>query len=136
MSTRNQKGRNIQQESTKNVSETITSPVLVENVDLCDQDFAIAGPSSAKSPRIENTVLEGLRSSSKEEITSEIRGLLAESQREQLKLLKLKTNESAGEQDENILENDTREFYSPTRCVRISSTLNDDTNGSRNERGF
>ena len=87
MSTISQKRRNDQQESTENVSETINSPVLVGNADLSDQDVAIAGPSSTKYPRIENSVLEGLRASLKEKMTSEIRSLLAESQRELLKLL-------------------------------------------------
>ena len=103
MSTRSQKRRNVQQESTENVSEIITCPVSLENVDLDDQDVAVAGPSSAKPPRTENSVLEGLRASLKEDITSEIRGLLAGSQGELLKLLKPKTNESIREQDENVL---------------------------------
>ena len=38
MSTRNQKRKKIQQESTGNVSETLTSPVLVEIVVLSDQN--------------------------------------------------------------------------------------------------
>ena len=47
MSTRSPKIRNVQKKTTENNSETITSPVLVENVDLSDQDVAIAGPLSA-----------------------------------------------------------------------------------------
>ena len=115
MSPRSQTRRNLQQESTENVSGNITSPVLVENVNLGDQDFVVAGPSSAKSPRIENSVLEGLRASLNAKITSEIRGLLTESQREQLKLLKPITNEKAREQDKNTIESEPREFYTPTR---------------------
>ena len=91
MSTRSQKRKITLQESTENVSETITSPNLVEIVDLGDQDVAVAG-HSAKSTRIKNSVLEELRASLKDEITSEIRSLLAESQRELLKLLNSKTN--------------------------------------------
>ena len=41
--------------------------------------------------------------------------LLIESQRETLKLLKLKTGENVREEDENDLENETRSFYSPTK---------------------
>ena len=54
MSSRSQTRRNVQQESAENVSKTITSPVLVENVDLVEQDVVVAEPSSAKSARIEN----------------------------------------------------------------------------------
>ena len=116
MSTRSQKRRNFQQESaenvseTGNVSETITFPVLVENVDLGDQGVAIAGPSSAKYPRIKNSVLEGLRASLKEEMHSKIRGLLAESQRGLFELLEPKTGEIVREQDENTSEGEPREF--------------------------
>ena len=67
MSTRSRKRRNNQQVSTENVSEIIASPVSVRTVDLSNQDVAIAGPSSTKSPRIENSVLEGVRTSMKEE---------------------------------------------------------------------
>ena len=79
MPSRSQKRKNNLQGSYENVSEIITSPVLVENVESICQDVLVAGPSSVKSPRLENSVLEGLRASLKEEITSEIRGLLAES---------------------------------------------------------
>ena len=83
MSTRSKKRKNNFQEGSEKISETITSLVLVENVVLSDQDVKAVVPSSAKSPRIENSVLRGLlRASLKEEINSEIRDLLAESQRE------------------------------------------------------
>ena len=65
MSTRGQKRRNNHRESSENVSETITSPDFVENVDLGDQDLVGAGPSSAQSPRNRNSFLEGLRASLK-----------------------------------------------------------------------
>ena len=71
MSTRSQKRKNNLQEGNENVSETVSSPVLVGNVDLSVQDVIAARPSSAKFPRIENSVLEGLRASLKEEIASE-----------------------------------------------------------------
>ena len=91
----------------------------------------IAGPSNSKSPRIENIVLESLKASFKEEITSEIKNFLLESQREMLKLLKPKTGENAKE-DENNLEKETRSFYTPTKSVSINSTQNNDPCTSRN----
>ena len=86
MSTRSQKRGNKQQESSEIVSETVKSPIFVENVDPNDQDVVLAGPSKGKSPRVEKSVLESLRASLKEEITFEIKGSLLESQREMLKL--------------------------------------------------
>ena len=76
MSTRSQKRKNNLQESTENVSEDLISPVVVESPDLRDQDVLIAGPSNARSPRIENSTLESLRVSLKEKITSEIKNLI------------------------------------------------------------
>ena len=105
---------------------------MVENVDLGGQDVAIAGPSSAKSPRIANGVLEGLRASLKEEISAEIKGFLPDFERELLKLLKPKTSEIVMKLVKNTLEGERRAFYIPTESVRISSTLNDNTNASRN----
>ena len=78
----------------------------------------IAGPSSAKSPRIENSILESFRASLKDETTSEIMNLLAESQKEMLKLLGPKTSQNVREEDGS----ETRNFYTPTRSVRINST--------------
>ena len=49
-----------------------------------------------------------------------------------LKILKPEANKNVKEQEKNISENEPREFYTPTRSVRINSTLNDDTNVSRN----
>ena len=69
-----------------------------------------AGPSMAKSPRIENRTLESLRPSLTEEITSVIKSLLLESQREMLRILKLETKKNVREQGENAPENETREF--------------------------
>ena len=86
--TRSQKSKSIQQESTECVSEGLVSPILVENVCHLNQDSRIAGPSKSKSPRVTNGLLESLRDSLKEEITSEIKSLLVESQKEMLKLLK------------------------------------------------
>ena len=76
----------------------------------------ITWPCHAKLPRIENRVLESLRTSLKEEITSEMKGLLIESQKELLKLLKPKTGEDVREEKENAKE-DSRSFYTPTSAV-------------------
>ena len=90
-----------------------------------------AGPSRPKSPRIENSLLENLRASLKEEITSEIKNLLIESQKEMLELLKPKTRENIRDNFDEETENETRNFYTPTKSVRINSTQND-PNISRN----
>ena len=68
--TRSQKRKNNQQESTESVSEGFVSPIMVENSCPLDQDAVVAGPSRAKSPRIEGSFLECLKASLKEEITS------------------------------------------------------------------
>ena len=101
------KRKNIQQESTESVSEGLISPIVVENSCFLDQDVSVAGPSRPKSPRIENSLLESLRASLKEEITSEIQSLLMESQKEMLKLLKPKTGEIIRENTEEETENET-----------------------------
>ena len=128
--TRSQKRKNDQQESDRNVSEGFVSPV-VGNPCFPEQDVEVAGPSKPKSPRIENSLLESLRASLKEEITSEIKNLLIESQKEMLKLLKPETKESARDNVDEEAENETRSFYTPTKSVRINSTQND-TNICRN----
>ena len=119
--TRSQKRRNDQQNSGENVSEGLISPIVVENPCSLNQDNEVAGPSRPKSPRVESSLLESLRISLKEEITSEIKNLLAESQREMLKHLKPETR---GNTEEEV-EEETRNFYTPTKSVRISSTQND-----------
>ena len=122
MSTRSsQKRRNVQHESTENVSETKSfgSECKFESPRHCN-----CGPSPAKSPRIENSVLEGLGASLKEEKTSEIRGVLGESQRELLKLLRPKTSETVREQVEIALESEPREFlYSNKICHSVEYTV-------------
>ena len=120
--TRSEKRRNYQQESTESVSEGLVSPIISENVCHSEQDAGIAGPSSAKSPRIENSLLESLRASLKEEIPSEIKNLLVESQKERLKLLKPETGENVRENLGEEPENETRSFNTPTKFVRINST--------------
>ena len=123
--TRSQKRRNDQQVGDSNVSEGFVSPILMEVPCSSDQDVVVAGPSKPKSPRIENSLLESLRASLKEEITSEIKNLLVESQKEVLVLLKPKTREDARHNFDEETENETRNFYTPTKSVRINSTQND-----------
>ena len=132
--TRSQKRRNNQQEVVENVSEGFVSPVLAENSCSLDKDVFIAGPSKPKSPRVENSVLESLRVSLKEEITFEIKSLLMESQREMLKLLRSETEENVRNSTIDETENETRSFHTPTKTVRIDSTSNcdSDTYASRN----
>ena len=132
--TRSQKRRNNQQEAIGSENEGFVSPVVVENSCPSDQDVGIAGTSNSKSPRIEGSFLESLRASLKEEITSEIKNLLVESQREMLRLPKPETRENVRENVEEETENETRSFYTPTKSVRINSTQNNDTNVSRNKR--
>ena len=94
--TRSQKRKNDQQEGDGNVSEGFVLPIGVENHCSSIRDVEVAGPSRSKSPRIENSSLENLRASLKEEITSEIKTLLIESQKEILKLLKPDIREKLG----------------------------------------
>ena len=124
--TRSQKRRN-EQQGDKDVSEGFISPIAVEDPCSSNQDVIMSGPSRPKSPRIENSLLESLRASLKDEITSEIRSLLAESQREMLKLLKPETRGNVRENTDGEVEEETRNFYTPTKSVRISSTQNDST---------
>ena len=123
--TRSQKRRNDQQEGDRNVSEGFVSPIGVGNPCSSNQDVEVAGPFRPKSPRIENSLLKNLRASLKEEITSEIKNLLIESQKEMLKLLKPETRENARDNIDEETENETRSFYTPTKSVRINSTQND-----------
>ena len=123
--TRSQKRKNDQQSTGGNVSESLISPIVVGNLCSSNQHGEVAGPSKPKSPRIENSLLESLRVSLKEEITSEIRTLLIESQKEMLKLLKPETRGTIRENTGEEVEEETRSFYTPTKSVRISSTQND-----------
>ena len=125
--TRSQKRKNNQQEVVENVSEGFVSPVLAENSCSLIQDVVVAGPSKPKSPRVENSVLESLTVSLKEEITSEIKSLLMESQREMLKLLRSETGENVRNSIIDETENKTRSFHTPTKTVRINSTSNHDS---------
>ena len=123
--TRSQKRKNDQQSTGENVSEGLISPIIVRDPCPLNQDDEVAGPSRPKSPRIENSLLESLRTSLKEEITSEIKNLLIESQKEMLKLLKPEMRGIIRENTEEEVEEETRSFYTPTKSVRISSTQND-----------
>ena len=130
--TRSQKRKNDQQENSNNVSQLLISPVLKEDVIHVAQDVQIEGPSNPKSPKIENSFLENLRISLKDEITSEVKTVLAESQKEMLSLLKSRANANSREEPEDEPENETRSFYTPTKSVRINSTQNNDSYASRN----
>ena len=130
--TRSQKRKNNLQENNESVSECLVSPIVVENPCSPDQVVSIAGPSRPKSPRIENSLLESFRASLKEEITSEIKSLLIGSQEEMLKLLKPKAGEIVRENTEKEVENETRNFYTPTKSVIINSTQNNEPTVSRN----
>ena len=124
--TRSQKRKNTQREADDNVSEGFVSPINTENSHPLDQNVELAGPSRPKSPRVENSFLESIRSSLKEEITSEIKTLLLESQKEMLKLLRPETRENIRDHVSEELENETRSFYTPTKTVQINSTQNED----------
>ena len=130
--TRIQKRKNAQLEADDNVSEGFVSPINMENSHPLDQNVELAGPSRPKSPRVENSLLESIRSSLKEEITSEIKTLLLESQKEMLKLLRPETRENMRDHVSEELESETRSFYTPTKTVRINSTQNEDPNIIRN----
>ena len=130
--TRSQKRKNIQREVDDNVSEGFVSPINTENSHPLDQNVELAGPSRPKSRRVENSSLKSIRSSLKEEITSEIKTLLLESQKEMLKLLRSETRENARDHVSEELENETRSFYTPTKTVRINSTQNEDHSIIRN----
>ena len=131
--TRSQKRKNNQQESTKSVSESFVSPIMTDNSCPLEQDINVAVPSRPKSPRIESNLLESFRASLKEEITSEIKNLLIESQKEVLKRLRPETRENMRKNTGEEIENETRSFYTRTKVVRIYSTQNNDTNASRNK---
>ena len=131
LTTRSQKTKNNQQATSENVSEGFGSPIVVENSCPLDRDESVAGPSKPESPRFENSFLESFRAALKEEITSEIRNLLMESQREMLKLLKPETRENIRGNTEEETENETRNFNAPRIELRITSTVNDDPNISR-----
>ena len=132
--TRSRKSKNTQRDTEDIVSEGFISPINIENSHSSNQDIDVAGPSRPKSPRIENSSLESLRVSLKEEIASEIKTLLLESQREMLKLLRSETGENVRNYTVDETENETRSFHTPTKIVRINSTQNNDldTNVGRN----
>ena len=121
---RSQKRNDTQREAEDNVCEGFISPINVENSHSLNQDTDVAGPSRPKSSREENSILESFRASLKEEITSEIKNLLLESQKEMMKLLRPGTGENVRDSTVEETENETRNFYTPTKIVRINSTQN------------
>ena len=130
--TRSQKRKNTQQEAGDIVSEGFISPINMENSSPLNQNVEVAGPSRSKSPRVEGSFLENLRSSLKDEITSEIKTLLLESQKEMLRLLRPETKGNVRDHVTEEPENETRSFYTPTKTVRINATQNGDPSVSRN----
>ena len=56
--TRSQKRRNDQQNSGENVSESLISPIGVENPCSLNQDDEVAGPSRPKSPGLKTASLK------------------------------------------------------------------------------
>ena len=92
----------------------------------------VVGPSRAKSLKIENSALESLKASLKEETISESEGLLAESQKEFLKMLKHESEANVRKENEVILENEPRSFYTPINSVRIGNVENNDPKPSLN----
>ena len=134
--TRSQKRKNTQRETDDNVSEGFVSPINMENSHPLDQNVELAGPSRPKSPRVENSLLESMRSSLKEEITSENKTLLLESQKEILKLLRPETRDNVRDHVSEELENEMRSFYTPTKTVRINSTQNEDHSKIRNNFSY
>ena len=130
--TRSQKRRNTQRDAEDNVNEGFVSPINVDNSRSSNQETDVSGPSRPKSPRVENSLLESLRVSLKEAITSEIKNLLLESQKEMLKLLSSEKGENVRDNTVEETESETRNFYTPTKIVRINSTQNNDPCSSRN----
>ena len=130
--TRSQKRKNAQRDVDDNESEGFDSPINMKNSPPLDQNVELAGPSRSESPRVENSLLESIRSSLKEEITSEIKTLLLESQKEMLKLLRPETRENIRDHVSEEQESETRSFYTPTKTVRINSTQNEDRSIIRN----
>ena len=55
----------------------------------------------------------------------EIKNLLIESRKEMLEILKPETRENVRDNFDEETENGTRNFYTPTKSVRINSTQND-----------
>ena len=128
--TRSQKRRNNRQESTESVSECLVSPIVNSNDRPLEQDIDSPGPSGAQSPRIENSTLERLRASLKDEITSELKNLLVESQKEILMLLIPNTGANNRDELEEDTGNETRSIYTSTKS--LDSTQNHDPCSSRN----
>ena len=79
--TRSQKRKINQQENSVSVSEYLVSPIVTENNHSVDQDVGSPGTSRAKSSRVESSALENLRTSLKDEITSELKSFSADSKR-------------------------------------------------------
>ena len=81
MSTRSQKRRNVIQESTKKVNESVVPPISVGNGGLREPGAMVGGPSHANSPRFENSTLETLRDFLEKEIASGNKNILLENKK-------------------------------------------------------
>ena len=88
---------------------------MVENIDLGEQDVMKAGPSKAKLPRIENSLLENLRTSLTEKITSEIEGLLLKSQKD-LEKMRTKKTEKTEKMNPSVRMNNPQEIDTNASC--------------------
>ena len=104
------------------VNSDFVSLLLVQTVFLGDQNVMSTGPSCPNSTGVENSELERLKPFLKEEITSEIKILLVESQKQLLRLLKAENKENPSEILDSTLE--TEEFHTSKKTVRIRGTQN------------
>ena len=104
---------------------------MVESVDLGVAVPLVAGSARANSPKIEPGTFESSRDSLREEITSEIKGLLMETEREFLRTVGPKTKPNENEENEQDIESKSRNFDTLTTSVTISSTQNNAKDVSR-----
>ena len=87
----------------------MVSPIVVANERPVDQEVLVAGPSPAKSTRVENSSLDSLTAALKEEITSEIKTPRENPRENHLNCLNLK--------QENVLMRKTKHQSKMKRVV-------------------
>ena len=102
----------------------MVSLTVVENERPVGQDVLLESPFRAKTTWVENSSLESLKASLEAELTSEIKNLLAEYQKELLKFIEPKVGECINEDEETSLESEIRRLFTPTKSIRIKSTQN------------
>ena len=73
LTTRSQKRRNNQQESTESVSEGFVSPIVVENSFALDQDAVVAGPSEPVLKLLKPETRGNIKKNIEEETENETR---------------------------------------------------------------